>query len=213
MSQPVRLERTLLNKVLCWVMLIASATMVASCANNLPPPPAYAAQNSLYHIGPGDGLYIFVWENRDLSTAVTVRPDGRISFPLVNDVLAAGKTPTQLSRDIQRRLAKYVKDPVVTVMVNNFIGEYSEQIRVVGEAAKPAALPYRKGMSVLDVMIAVGGLTQYADGNRSTLVRTVGRGIKETYALPLDRLLKDGDISVNVPLEPGDIIVIPQTFF
>jgi len=170
-------------------------------------------QNSLYRIGPGDGLYVFVWENRDLSTSVTVRPDGRVSFPLVNDVLAAGKTPTQLSRDIQRRLAKYVKDPVVTVMVNNFVGEYSEQIRIVGEATKPSAIPYRKGMSILDVMIAVGGLTQYADGNRSTLVRTVGRGIKEVYGLPLDRLLKDGDISVNVPLEPGDIIVIPQTFF
>jgi polysaccharide export outer membrane protein len=208
-----RLESTLLGKLLSFVMVVASAVSLASCANSLPPPPPYGGQSSLYRIGPGDGLYIFVWENRDLSTAVTVRPDGRISFPLVNDVPAAGKTPTQLSRDIQRRLAKYVKDPVVTVMVNNFVGEYSEQIRIVGEATKPSAIPYRKGMTVLDAMIAVGGLTQYADGNRSTLVRAVGRDTKETYGLALDKLLKDGDISVNVPLEPGDIIIIPQTFF
>lgn len=208
-----RLERILLGKLLSFMMLVASAVSLASCASSLPPPPPYGGQSSLYRIGPGDGLYIFVWENRDLSTAVTVRPDGRISFPLVNDVPAAGKTPTQLSRDIQRRLAKYVKDPVVTVMVNNFVGEYSEQIRIVGEATKPSAIPYRKGMTVLDAMIAVGGLTQYADGNRSTLVRAVGRDTKETYGLALDKLLKDGDISVNVPLEPGDTIIIPQTFF
>jgi polysaccharide export outer membrane protein len=212
MSEPRTRGRALLSAVLVGALLTGGGLTLASCTS-LPAAPAYVQQNSLYRIGPGDGLYVFVWENRDLSTSVTVRPDGRVSFPLVNDVLAAGKTPTQLSRDIQRRLAKYVKDPVVTVMVNNFVGEYSEQIRIVGEATKPSAIPYRKGMSILDVMIAVGGLTQYADGNRSTLVRTVGRGIKEVYGLPLDRLLKDGDISVNVPLEPGDIIVIPQTFF
>lgn len=213
MAHSGRLERTLLGKLLSLAMVLAGAVSLASCANSLPPPPAYGAESSLYHIGPGDGLYIFVWENRDLSTAVTVRPDGRISFPLVNDVPAAGKTPTQLSREIQRRLAKYVKDPVVTVMVNNFVGEYAEQIRIVGEATKPAAIPYRKGMTVLDAMIVVGGLTQYADGNRSTLVRPVARHKMETYGLALDRLLKDGDISVNVPLEPGDTIIIPQTFF
>ena len=207
------LERVLLGKLLSLMIVLGIAASLASCANSLPPPPSDGTQSSLYRIGPGDGLYIFVWENRDLSTSVTVRPDGRVSFPLVNDVQAAGKTPTQLSRDIQRRLAKYVKDPVVTVMVNNFVGEYSEQIRIVGEATKPSAIPYRRGMSVLDAMISVGGLTQYADGNRSTLVRIVGRGVKETYGLPLDKLLKDGDISVNVPLEPGDIIIIPQTFF
>ena len=207
------LERVLLGKLLSLMIVLGIAASLASCANSLPPPPSDGPQSSLYRIGPGDGLYIFVWENRDLSTSVTVRPDGRVSFPLVNDVQAAGKTPTQLSRDIQRRLAKYVKDPVVTVMVNNFVGEYSEQIRIVGEATKPSAIPYRRGMSVLDAMISVGGLTQYADGNRSTLVRIVGRGVKETYGLPLDKLLKDGDISVNVPLEPGDIIIIPQTFF
>ena len=213
MSQSRWLESTLLKKVLVWVVLIGSGIALASCAG-YPAPPPYAAENPHYRIGPGDGLYIFVWENKDLSTAVTVRPDGRVSFPLVNDVLAAGKTPTQLSQDIQRRLAKYVKDPVVTVMVNSFVGQYSEQVRIVGEATKPSALPYKRGMTVLDVMIAVGGTTQYADGNRARLVRTVANGrVQETYALLLDRLLKDGDISVNVPLEPGDIIIIPQTFF
>ena len=213
MSQPRWLERTLLKKVHLWVVLIGSGLALASCAG-YPAPPPYAAENPHYRIGPGDGLYIFVWENKDLSTGVVVRPDGRVSFPLVNDVLAAGKTPTQLSQDIQRRLAKYVKDPVVTVMVNNFVGQYSEQVRIVGEATKPSALPYKRGMTVLDVMIAVGGTTQYADGNRARLVRTVANGrVQETYALLLDRLLKDGDISVNVPLEPGDIIIIPQTFF
>ena len=212
MSHTGKPERSLLRTLLSVVMVLAAAAGLGSCAN-LPPPPPFATQGSLYRIGPGDGLYIFVWENRDLSTSVTVRPDGRVSFPLVNDVVAAGKTPTQLSRDIQGRLAKYVKDPVVTVMVNNFVGEYSEQIRIVGEATKPAAIPYRNGMTVLDAMITVGGLTQYADGDRSTLVRAVGRGTKETYGLALDKLLKDGDISVNVPLKPGDIIIIPQTFF
>ena len=213
MSQPRWLERTLLKKVLLWVVLIGSGMALASCAG-YPAPPPNAAENPHYRIGPGDGLYIFVWENKDLSTGVVVRPDGRVSFPLVNDVLAAGKTPTQLSQDIQRRLAKYVKDPVVTVMVNNFVGQYSEQVRIVGEATKPSALPYKRGMTVLDVMIAVGGTTQYADGNRARLIRTVANGrVQETYALLLDRLLKDGDISVNVPLEPGDIIIIPQTFF
>src|SRR3974390_171072 len=131
MSQSRWLESTLLKKVLVWVVLIGSGIALASCAG-YPAPPPYAAENPHYRIGPGDGLYIFVWENKDLSTGVVVRPDGRVSFPLVNDVLAAGKTPTQLSHDIQRRLAKYVKDPVVTVMVNSFVGQYSEQVRIVG---------------------------------------------------------------------------------
>jgi len=213
MARSDRSESALPGKLLSVLMVLASVLSLASCASSLPAPPPYGAESPLYRIGPGDGLYIFVWENRDLSTSVTVRPDGRISFPLVNDVLAAGKTPTQLSRDIQARLGKYVKDPVVTVMVNNFVGEYNEQIRIVGEATKPSAIPYRKGMTVLDAMITVGGLTQYADGDRSTLVRRLIRGKTETYGLALDKLLKDGDISVNVPLQPGDTIIIPQTFF
>ena len=201
-------------RVMTWLVMIACAMTIASCANNLPAPPREAAQNPTYHIGPGDSLHVFVWQNPDLSTTVTVRPDGRVSLPLVSDILAAGKTPTQLSKDIESRLTKYVNGPIVTVMVTSFVGLHSEEIRVVGEAAKPSAMPYRKGMTVLDVMIAVGGLTQYADGDRARLVRTVARGrVQESYALLLNRLLKDGDISANVSLEPGDIIIIPQTFF
>jgi polysaccharide export outer membrane protein len=213
MSQSYKPLTCLLERALQWAAVFVIGATLASCANDLPAPPAVPVQNPLYRIGPGDGLYIFVWENKDISTQVTVRPDGRISFPLVSDVLAAGKTPAQLAHDIERRLTRYVKEPIVTVLVNNFVGEYSEQIRVVGEAAKPSALTYRRGMTVLDAMIAVGGLTQYASGNQARLVRTVARGIKETYALQLDRLLKDGDVSANVPLEPGDIVIIPQTFF
>jgi polysaccharide export outer membrane protein len=212
MSQSYKAQTCLLEKALQWAAILVIGATLASCATYLPPP-AVAAQAPLYRIGPGDGLYIFVWENKDISTQVTVRPDGRISFPLASDVLAAGKTPVQLAHDIERRLTRYVKEPMVTVLVNNFVGEYSEQIRVVGEAARPAALPYRRGMTVLDAMIAVGGLTQYAAGNQARLTRTVARGIKETYALELDRLLKDGDVSANVPLEPGDIVIIPQTLF
>jgi polysaccharide biosynthesis/export protein len=165
-----------------------------------------------YVIGAGDNLQIFVWQNKDLSTAVPVRPDGQISIPLVEDMQAAGKTPTELARDIESRLKKFVNDPVVTVMVSGFVGAYSQQIRVVGEAAQPQALPYRQNMSVLDAMIAVGGLTPYAAGNRAKLVRTVN-GRQTTRDLALSDLLKDGDMSANTPLQPGDIIIIPESYF
>ena len=157
-------------------------------------------------------MRVFVWQNPELTTNVIVRPDGKISLPLVNDLGAAGRTPTQLAHDIEGRLTKYVKEPVVTVMVNTFVGQFSEQIRIVGEAAKPAAIPYRKNMSVLDAMIAVGGLTIYAAGDSAKLVRREGP-VQVTYGLRLDQLLKYGDISANTPLRPGDIIIIPQTLF
>ncbi len=165
-----------------------------------------------YLIGPGDSLSIFVWRNPDLSTSVPVRPDGRITIPLVEDLPASGKTPSQLARDIERELAKYVKDPMVTVMVTGFVGPYSQQVRVVGEAARPQALPYRANMTVLDVMIAVGGLTEFAAGNRARLVRTV-EGRQEVIELRLDDLLKDGDISANVAMMPGDTLIIPESWF
>lgn len=184
---------------------------MAACSN-LPAPPNGVGPSPSYRIGPGDTLNIFVWENKDLSTEVIVDPEGRISLPLVKDMPAAGKTATQLARDIQNRLTKYVTDPVVTVMVSSFVGLYSEQIRVVGEVSKPSAIPYRKGMTALDAMIAVGGLTTFAAGNRAKLVRTRG-GTETTYGLRLDKLMQDGDLSANVPLEPGDVIAIPQTYF
>lgn len=189
---------------------IVGIMFVAACAT-LPAAPKRVTHLPPYHIGTGDSLEISVWQNKDLSTKATVRPDGMISLPLIHDVRAAGRTPTQLARDIQRRLTKYVTKPEVTVMVNGFVGQFSEQIRVVGEAAKPQAIPYRKGMTALDAMIAVGGLSQFADGNRATLVRKVN-GKEMSYRLHLDDLLQDGEMSANVPLKPGDVIIIPQTY-
>ena len=211
MSQAENSAAKIFKGLVVWLTVIVGGLMLAACAN-LPDPPKSVPTGPTYHIGAGDGLRVFVWQNNDLSTNTVVRPDGLISLPLIHDIRAAGKTPTQLAEDIQRRLKKYVNEPVVTVMVNSFVGLYSEQIRVVGEAVRPQAIPYRRGMTVLDVMIAVGGLTQYADGDRATLVRTVG-GVQKSYRLHLDELLRDGDISANVPLQQGDVISIPQTYF
>jgi polysaccharide export outer membrane protein len=177
-----------------------------------PAPVAPTARTADYIIGPGDSLQIFVWKNPDLSTTVPVRPDGRISIPLVEDIDCAGKTPTQLARDIEARLRMYVVDPTVTVIVSGFIGPYTQQVRIVGEAAQPKAIPYRANMSVLDAMIEVGGLTTFAAGNRARLVRNVN-GQQTTTTVRLEDLLKDGDVSANAPLQPGDIIIIPQSFF
>ena len=194
------------------ILALLCALVIAGCASSLPPPPSAAATNAEYRIGAGDQLQIFVWQNAQLSTTVPVRPDGKISLPLISDLQAAGKTPTQLSADIAAQLKKYVNDPLVTVIVSSFVGTYAQQVRVVGEAARPQSLPYRQNMSVLDAIIAVGGLTQYAAGDRATLVRTVD-GQQKSYRLHLDELIKDGDMSANVPLEPGDVIIIPQTYF
>jgi polysaccharide export outer membrane protein len=194
---------------------LAAATILASCSSTNGAPPTSTtsqADQAEYLIGPGDTLQIFVWRNPDLSTTVPVRPDGRISIPLVEDIESAGKTPSQLARDIEVKLKKFVTDPVVTVIVSNFVGPYSQQVRVVGEATQPKALPYRLNMSALDAMIATGGLTPYAAGNRATLVRTV-HGHQQSYNLKLGDLLKDGDMSANVKLQPGDVIIIPQSYF
>ena len=191
---------------------LLGAMVVAGCANRLPPPPSVPDSSTEYKIGPGDALSIFVWQNKDLSTEVPVRPDGKISLPLVNDLVAAGKTPTQLSTDIQDQLKKYVNNPLVTVIVHSFQGPYSQQVRVVGEAQKPKSLAYRDRMTVLDAMIEVGGLTPLAAGDRATLVRYVG-GKQESFSLRLDDLLRDGDMTANAPLAPGDVIIIPQSYF
>jgi polysaccharide export outer membrane protein len=165
-----------------------------------------------YQIGPGDTLKIFVWQNPDLSITVPVRPDGRISMPLLQDIPAAQKTPPQLAEEIKKGLSEYIQQPVVTVTVTQFVGPYSQQVRVIGEAVKPKAIPYRARMSVLDVMIEVGGLTQFAAGNRAMLVRR-HHGSEVDVPVNLDSLLKDGNLSVNVPVEPGDVLVIPQSWF
>lgn len=164
-----------------------------------------------YEIGPGDSMQIFVWRNQDLTTSVSVRPDGRITVPLVEDLDASGKTPTELAKDIEGELAKYVQDPLVTVIMTGFVGTYEQQVRVVGAATNPQAMPYRDGMTLLDVMVQVGGLTEFAAGDRSTLVR-VEDGEQTAYRVELDSLVRDGEISANVAMLPGDILIIPETF-
>ncbi len=190
--------------------------MLGACSTNAPPPPDTASGDEagapLYRIGPGDSLEIFVWRNPDLTATVTVRPDGRITVPLINDLEASGKTPTELARDIEKALAVYVQDPLVTVVVTGFVGTFEQQVRVVGAAANPAAIPYRANMTLLDVIINVGGLSETAAGNRAKLIRVVG-GRQQEFAIRLDDLIKSGDISANVKVYPGDIIIIPEAFF
>lgn len=196
-------------------LMALGLVLSAGCASGptLPPAPAAAATADSYSylIGAGDTLNIIVWRNPELSMAVPVRPDGKVAAPLVDEIIAQGKTSTQLARDIETQLGKYVRDPVVTVLVTGFVGPYSEQIRVVGEAAKPQFLNYKKNMTLLDVMIAVGGLTDFAAGNNATIVRTSDGG--KQYAVRLKDLIKRGDVSANVEVKPGDILVIPQSLF
>ncbi len=165
-----------------------------------------------YVIGPGDSVNIFVWNNPEVSTTVPVRPDGRVSAPLVDEVFASGKTPTQLARDLEKSLAEYIKDPLVTVMVGGFTGRFDQQIRIVGEATNPSSIPYRQDMSLLDTIIAVGGLTEFAAGNRAVIIRNVD-GKPVTGGVRIDDLLQDGDISANVAMRPGDILIIPEAWF
>jgi polysaccharide export outer membrane protein len=172
----------------------------------------FSTQDYNYVIGPGDNLDVFVWGNEELTTSGIVRPDGKFTTRLVEDMEASGKTSTQLARDIEKAYARYVRSPVVSVIVNGFIGVPAQQVRVVGEASQPLSVPYRKHMTLLDLMIAVGGMTEYAAGNKSVLVRTEN-GEMHSYALRLDDLLKDGDISANLNLMPGDIVIISESWF
>jgi polysaccharide export outer membrane protein len=165
-----------------------------------------------YLIGAGDTLRITVWHNPELSASLPVRPDGKITTPLVEDMQASGKTATQLARDIEKVLARYVQGPVVSVMVTGFVGPYSQQVRVIGEAAKPQALAYRENMTLLDVMAAVGGITDFADGDKASILRTV-EGKSQQFGVRLTSLLKRGDLSANVLMRPGDVLVIPQSLF
>lgn len=197
-------------------MALISALVLAGTGctsfNRYPPAPSVADKsNHLYKIGALDTLNIVVWRNPDLSSSVTVRPDGRISLPLVENLEAAGREPADLSRDIEKALAKFIRDPVVTVIVSNFQGVSTEQIRIVGEAARPQAVAFRQNMTVLDVMIQAGGLTEFADGNGAVLVRGSEQG--KQYSLRLKDLIKRGDISANVEIKPGDIIIVPQSWF
>ena len=178
-----------------------------------PAAPATVTANSDYSylIGPGDNLNIVIWRNGELSTTVPVRPDGMITTPLVEDIRATNKTPTQLAREIEKSLTKYIQDPIVTIIVTGFVGPYTEQIRIVGQASRPQTLPYRENMSLLDVMIAVGGLTDFAAGNRATILRT--REGNQQYSVRLNDLLQKGDVSANVAMRPGDVLIIPESYF
>jgi len=196
-------------------MLTALVVLLSACASiggKLPAAPALAASPDYnYIIGPGDNINIIVWRNPELSMSVPVRPDGKVSTPLVDELVAQGKTSIEVARDIEKLLSKYVRDPVVTVIVTGFVGPYSEQIRVVGEAAKPQFLPYKQKMTLLDVMIAVGGLTDFAAGNDATILR--GADGNKQYSVRLKDLIKRGDVSANVEMRPGDILIIPQSLF
>lgn len=197
------------------LLLTLSMALLGGCAARHPDLSGEApsvTETPDYLIGPGDDVNIFVWRNPELSTNVPVRPDGKITTPLIEDIPAAGKTSTQLARDMEKALETYVKNPVVTVIVTEFSGPYNQQIRVVGQATRPQALPYRDRMSLLDVMIAVGGLNQYAAGNRATIVRMVD-GERQQYTARIDDLIEAGDMTANVDMLPGDILLIPESWF
>jgi polysaccharide biosynthesis/export protein len=212
---PMKIIPSLPVSVRCMVAVVGALALLAGCAGtpaaHPPAPVSAAAADYSYIVGAGDNLNIIVWRNPELSMSVPVRPDGKISAPLVDEMVVQGKTSVQIAREVETTLGKYVRDPIVTVVVTGFVGPYSEQIRVVGEAAKPQFLPYKQKMTVLDVMIAVGGLTDFADGNAATILRSSDQG--KQYTVRLKDLIKRGDVSANVEMLPGDILIIPQSFF
>lgn len=199
--------------LLTFIAVLVLSWLAAGCSfNTYPPAPASASTADYdYKIGPLDTLSVVVWRNPELSTNVTVRPDGKISTALVTDIQAAGLTPQELSNALQAAMSKYVREPLVSVIVSNFQGSSSEAIRVIGEATRPQAIPYRHGMTLLDVMIQVGGLTEFANGNAAVLVRNKEGG--KQYSVRLKDLLKRGDISANVDVRPGDVLIVPQGWF
>ncbi|MFD2167344.1 XrtA/PEP-CTERM system exopolysaccharide export protein [Thalassotalea euphylliae] len=202
--------------VMCGMIL---GTLLTACSSvpvlptaTLHPSKTVDIDSYRYLIGAGDSVNIFVWRHPEVSGTFVVRPDGMITTSLVEDIPVSGRTPTELARQIEEVLSTYLREPVVTVTVSGFVGPFSEQIRVIGEAARPQAINYKKNMTLLDVMIRVGGLTQYADGNDAVLVR-VENGQQKQYELSIDSLLRDGEINANVDMLPGDIIIIPEAWF
>ncbi|CCG40554.1 XrtA/PEP-CTERM system exopolysaccharide export protein [Magnetospirillum molischianum] len=187
---------------------VAACASLPEAPSRVDPPEAGAG----YLIGSGDSVQVFVWRNPDLSITVSVRPDGKVSLPLIDDLPVAGREPSQVAREIETRLAEYVQDPKVTVIMQSSVGTFDQQVRVVGQAAKPQAVSYRKGMTVLDVAIAVGGLTAFADGDRATIVRMV-QGNPVTFRVRLNALINNGDMTANVEVAPGDVVMIPQSWF
>ncbi len=201
------------------LLLAALAVATAGCSGPRGVPPGALADTgrapvvtSDYRIGPGDSLQVFVWRNPEISVTVPVRPDGRISTPLVEDMVAVGKTPTQLARDVEQVLSRYIRSPTVTVIVSGFVGTFGEKIRVAGQAAQPQSLAYREQMTLLDVMIEVGGLGEFAAGNKARIARWVD-GQRQVIPVRIADLLEEGDISANVFMLPGDILIIPESVF
>lgn len=198
--------------------LIALATLISACST--PKLPEATPRASLttdvnsyqYLIGPGDNLTIFVWRNPEISGTFIVRPDGKVTTSLVEDIMVAGKTPTMLARELEEQLSTYINSPRVTVSVNNFQGPFSEQVRVIGEASNPRAINYTQHMTLLDLMIEVGGLTEFADGNRAKLVRVIN-GQQKSFDINIDDLIRKGEIEENVDILPGDIVIIPEAWF
>jgi len=204
-----------INKHIARVSVVLAVAAMAGCSSTptYPPAPAQTGDYSWnYLVGPGDSVNVFVWRNPEVSGSFPVRPDGKMTMNLVEDLQASGKTPTQLARDIEKSLSKYIQEPIVTVIVGGGIGPFDQQLRVVGEAAKPQALNYREKMSLIDLMISVGGLTDFAAGNKAYILRTVGDK-QERLGVRLEDLLKGGDISANVDMRPGDVLVVPESLF
>ncbi len=200
-----------------WLLAAVFIGPLAGCGlfrNSGPTPPAEPVEANLpYIIGPGDNLSVFVFRNPELSSGgLNVRPDGRISMPLIPDIIASGKTPTELAKEVEGRLKEFVKEPNVSVIVSGFVGPQSRQVRVIGEASEPISIPYRDQMTVLDVMIQTKGLTRYAAGNSAVIIRSYN-GVRQTLRVRLSDLIKDGDIDQNVAMAPGDTLIIPQSFF
>jgi polysaccharide export outer membrane protein len=211
-ANSLKMQIFLVRKVVMFFLLASSLPVAASAVEPLPLGPAAGAQVPAdYRIGPGDTLKVYVFQNEELSATIPVRPDGKISTPLVEDMVAVGKSPSQLARDIEKSLAEYVKSPKVNVVVMVAASVFS-QVKVIGQVKTPQALPYRDGMTVLDAVLAVGGLGQFAAGNRAHLVRSEN-GKQLEIKVKLDALLNSGDMKQNVLLKPGDVLVVPETRF
>lgn len=210
MNKPSHLLKILLTLFL--ISLLVGCSYLTSSGDQAPATDQISA-NYDYQIAPGDVLNIFVWRNPEVSASgIPVRPDGRISAPLIDSIVASGKTPPQLANEIEGILGEYIKEPFVTVTVTGIIGGFDQQIRVIGEVTKPSALPFSEKMTLLDVMIAVGGLTEFASGNKASIVRKNNNG-EQNFSIRLDDLLKGGDISANVSMQPGDIVIVPESLF
>ena len=214
-----------INTLIARVSVVFAVVAITGCSStpSYPPAPVQAPppvpvdpriSGWNYLLGPGDSVQVFVWRNPEVSGSFPIRPDGKMTMNLIEDMQASGKTPTQLARDIEKALSKYIQEPIATVIVSGGIGPYNQQIRVLGEATDPQAMGYREGMSLVDVMIAAGGLTDFADGNKAYISRIIKQdGERVQLGVRLEDLLRDGDSTANVEIRPGDVLVIPESLF